>query len=192
MRTPKRRVRQRFPRTRGDGPLRNAKKCRRQRVPPHTRGWSPTSTEDGADGQGSPAHAGMVPSPSRNIVGAFRFPRTRGDGPSSSPCAGCPLRVPPHTRGWSLFDGEPFELGYGSPAHAGMVPHVCGRTASHIGFPRTRGDGPLECPARRPGTSVPPHTRGWSFSLAPAWPAARGSPAHAGMVPSGSAPARYP
>ena len=84
----------------------------------------------------------MDPSDRKRPRPEWRFPRTRGDGPSAD--EGYVLRVgfPPHSRGWTLVmdkaeDGEPV-----SPALAGMDPLGAGRGWAQYRFPRTRGDGP--------------------------------------------------
>ena len=74
----------RFPRTRGDGPCRDARGHAWFRVSPHTRGWTPPRHgRVDADG-GFPAHAGMDPDKGLRAVNYARFPRTRGDGPHAS------------------------------------------------------------------------------------------------------------
>ena len=48
---------------------------------------------------GSPAHAGIDPYIDRDIYGERRFPRTRGDRPTSDSLTITWTMVPPHTRG---------------------------------------------------------------------------------------------
>ncbi len=110
---------------------------------PHTRGWTAPRRAKG---------------PRRR-----RFPRTRGDGPSTSCAAPSTWPFSPHTRGWTV-DGEDVSDEDGVfPAHAGMdralpgpadptdpfSPHTRGWTGGEpvcagggSRFPRTRGDGP--------------------------------------------------
>ena len=72
-----------FPRTRGDGPDSQVVGFGGSGVPPHPRGWSRHGRARRGPYPGSPAPAGMV----RSLVvlsgGGGRFPRTRGDGPTS-------------------------------------------------------------------------------------------------------------
>ena len=69
----------RFPRTRGDRPL----KAQHRRMAK----W------------GSPAHAGIDPGDTSFRMRPLRFPRTRGDRPRSEETKGRQEEVPPHTRG---------------------------------------------------------------------------------------------
>ena len=76
------------------------------------------------------------------IVGAG-FPRTRGDGPEGRYLWPELAKFPPHTRGWTHAQ-KVYELELEvSPAHAGMDPHGVARIRRIVGFPRTRGDGPV-------------------------------------------------
>ncbi len=152
----------RFPRTRGDGPSRKAIHGSQLRVPPHPRGWSPGLRCDRRAAHGSPAPAGMVPGLPRMPTSRARFPRTRGDGPSTACRATSSSRVPPHPRGWSQLIDLLDNVRDGSPAPAGMVPPRDGRAHGPLRFPRTRGDGPWPATNSPPRRAVPPHPRGWS------------------------------
>jgi len=126
----------------------------------------------------------MVRWKSRKRKGRPRFPRPRGDGPRI-PCAvSSPDRVPPPTRGWSDQRAELAGHGDGSPAHAGMVRGMQGRPLGSLRFPRPRGDGPGGCVVVQTPYRVPPPTRGWSPCQFLYMLRDRGSPAHAGMVPT--------
>ena len=70
----------RLPRTRGDGPG-SSTLAAALAAPPHTRGWTPRMPVQHGPAEGSPAHAGMDPSPAREAHPTDRLPRTRGDGP---------------------------------------------------------------------------------------------------------------
>ncbi len=98
--------------------------------------------------------------------------------------------VPPHTRG-SSHRAIALEAGsHGSPAHAGIVPYLPLSSTAICRFPRTRGDRP-RIGRRAPGAPrVPPHTRGSSQARPYLERARRGSPAHAGIVPSAAANCR--
>ena len=160
-----------------------------RQVPPPTRGWSSRLPRAPGGVSGSPAHAGMVLR-KRCPGGAHpRFPRPRGDGPSSSGDSSLWARVPPPTRGWSREGAGKIREVRGSPAHAGMVPARPRISAGFSRFPRPRGDGPLTPSPRVSRRSVPPPTRGWSARHHPVEQSGRGSPAHAGMVPAEAAPA---
>ena len=50
-----------------------------------------------------------------------------------------------------------------------------------MGFPRTRGDGPVLALPRAPLATFPPHTRGWTDRTGQGAGIPRVSPAHAGM-----------
>ncbi len=181
--TPRAAAARRFPRPRGDGPYLTARVGHSTPVPPPTRGWSLSILAGRPSMGGSPAHAGMVRSPTRGGRRAARFPRPRGDGPSTGTSRTGRKRVPPPTRGWSAFLAAWCGLLLGSPAHAGMVRALGAGMPAVCGFPRPRGDGPLDA-ARRPSRDrVPPPTRGWSPASDQALHTAAGSPAHAGMVP---------
>ena len=133
--------------------------------------------------RGSPAHAGMDPTPSSARPRRCRLPRTRGDGPGSEPLRYRWKVAPPHTRGWTPAAGAPPILRRGSPAHAGMDRRQRARDAGFQRLPRTRGDGPI---AGFPGgltSRAPPHTRGWTRAALGAGARQDGSPAHAGMDP---------
>ncbi len=153
-------------------------------VPPPTRGWSRGENCHGFGAGGSPAHAGMVPLMRCQRICKRRFPRPRGDGPDKGTTRDGIVAVPPPTRGWSPRDHDGGALGGGSPAHAGMVPSSSFFPAGGSGFPRPRGDGPADERISLRQAMVPPPTRGWSQHRARHCLRRRGSPAHAGMVPS--------
>ena len=185
-----------FPRLRGDGP--DGHPCWRDapQVPPPTRGWSPRGWKARSGVSGSPAYAGMVPVVASDVGKIVRFPRLRGDGPQ------CGLRrrpgwpVPPPTRGWSPGYPARAALPRGSPAYAGMVLQGDRDKPKRVRFPRLRGDGPAANMTSDNVNKVPPPTRGWSWTDYPPRAICPGSPAYAGMVPTGAAqnglPSRFP
>ena len=71
----------RFPRTRGDVPIRTWIIRIVASLPPHTRGCTGADGGRGAQPPASPAHAGMYRSEGRRDRNRIRFPRTRGDVP---------------------------------------------------------------------------------------------------------------
>ena len=173
----------RFPRPRGDGPSGLPLLSVLSLVPPPTRGWSHRTLRRPGRQRGSPAHAGMVPRDHTIHHTSIWFPRPRGDGPWKVPRMSGVQPVPPPTRGWSLACLTRRPLRRGSPAHAGMVPRAASSRCSVVGFPRPRGDGPLDSRRCGRGERVPPPTRGWSPLVRIALSDQDGSPAHAGMVP---------
>ena len=110
----------------------------------------------------------------------IRLPRTRGDGPVHESGA---LRFAgaPHTRGWTHYSERIWAQRDGSPAHAGMDPHVRGDASNALWLPRTRGDGPVRRTGGDSWRVAPPHTRGWTPSRQLSSTSSTGSPAHAGM-----------
>jgi len=178
-------IRSRFPRLRGDGPVRLEATTRYSVVPPPARGWSPTSDLSRGGHDGSPACAGMVHQADRTALSAAGFPRLRGDGPDPRRTGKTLRMVPPPARGWSLCFLEVNELRTGSPACAGMVRQHRLPVAVRCRFPRLRGDGPAAPPTCTSSPGVPPPARGWSADRLVARRALDGSPACAGMVPFG-------
>ena len=133
-----------FPRTRGDGPAHAAALALTAWFPPHARGWtrfSPAFPPHGWTSRTvSPARAGMDPRKRPRQRLRRGFPRTRGDGPLSTPAWRTFGAFPPHARGWTVrrsAGGDPVV----SPARAGM------------------DRSPIPGPFRRP---FPPHARGWT------------------------------
>ncbi len=173
----------RFPRPRGDGPPRHHRRVEGVEVPPPTRGWPLRAQYYWPHSDGSPAHAGMAPYPAITIWQPWGFPRPRGDGPVGEAFGASSPSVPPPTRGWPRHRHWWQHASDGSPAHAGMA--LAGRKCPGAvkGFPRPRGDGPLDTDVAAVWTQVPPPTRGWPLVPDPLAIAGLGSPAHAGMAP---------
>ena len=131
--------------------------------------------------EGFPAHAGMDPSQPGSGSPPCRLPRTRGDGPGTSPNLQGLLEASPHTRGWTPAARPRPAAGAGFPAHAGMDRNEPGSGSRTGRLPRTRGDGPA-CGAGPAGaTSASPHTRGWTPVRLRGREHRQGFPAHAGM-----------
>ena len=170
-----------FPRTRGDVPPLQGYPFLTHKLPPHTRGCTPDTSDIQAAPGASPAHAGMY----RDLAPASQdlrgFPRTRGDVPGPGSRRRTTRSLPPHTRGCT---GRHFRIPSrrpASPAHAGMYlsPQQGHRQA--LRFPRTRGDVPRTRRRSRPPASLPPHTRGCTRPAQQVSRGRRASPAHAGM-----------
>ena len=173
--------RSRFPRTRGDGPPSSTDCGQKYGVSPHTRGRTPAPPPAPPPAKGFPAHAGTDPRIRCRRSLAYRFPRTRGDGPVPEAMGEAEDAVSPHTRGWTPHVAEEQPDHHGFPAHAGMDPCSTRTPATPCGFPRTRGDGPVRGGWFVGIVKVSPHTRGWTCGTE--LPAGRqaGFPAHAGM-----------
>ena len=110
----------RFPRTRGDAPKALPSRLSTRRLPPHTRGCTVSLQAARKGLAASPAHAGMHRDQGTKRCHRERFPRTRGDAPSSDACRGGGPSLPPHTRGCTLVDGGVDHVRAASPAHAGI------------------------------------------------------------------------
>ena len=172
----------RFPRPRGDGPVRRCAAGRTTPVPPPTRGWPHSGGCAHAGRRGSPAHAGMALRHAGSAAPCTRFPRPRGDGPLTSGGFIEHAEVPPPTRGWPVGRDQLVAWAGGSPAHAGMARHDETPSSPSFWFPRPRGDGPAMKRAKKMGILVPPPTRGWPSPALTPPPFPVGSPAHAGMA----------
>ena len=170
-----------FPRTRGDGPGRRAARATPNSFPPHARGWTPRAANRTTGFAVSPARAGMDPSGLTQLTSGSRFPRTRGDGPKAARASGLTVEFPPHARGWTQRRRCADRGKQVSPARAGMDRVGVVATSAPRGFPRTRGDGPLEDGDRWIFKAFPPHARGWTRLLAASQGGDHVSPARAGM-----------
>ena len=171
----------RLPRTRGDGPVALFMISYLTKAPPHSRGWTRGPRETAERHRGSPALAGMDPSPPPAAPAPRRLPRTRGDGPCSHASESRTTPAPPHSRGWTVGVGKIMGTVLGSPALAGMDPRSARSAAESPRLPRTRGDGPgRSC---RSGRDIwaPPHSRGWTRAAEISADRIDGSPALAGM-----------
>ena len=197
-------VKRRFPRTRGDGPSSPGIRTSRSRFPPHARGWTRYAEILENLRQVSPARAGMDLERCHVSPRSHRFPRTRGDGPltvyaaelpvegfprtrGDGPLAGADTYLtgmfPPHARGWTLFVPSRSGRIDVSPARAGMDPMAKRVVGKVVGFPRTRGDGPVRGTAAQVLEAFPPHARGWTLFFPTRHVVVSVSPARAGMDP---------
>ena len=172
-----------LPRPRGDGPPRSRRGPRMRGAPPPTRGWTPIDAQEHEARLGSPAHAGMDPSPCAPARVTTWLPRPRGDGPWDTDFGNANYAAPPPTRGWT-HARDRVELPGGSPAHAGMDRARSRRSGWPSRLPRPRGDGPLALHAVAQPMAAPPPTRGWTHARETCTARGIGSPAHAGMDPS--------
>ena len=153
-------------------------------LPPHTRGCTSARWKHADCRRASPAHAGMYPATRRTASPSRRFPRTRGDVPpvGSAPARAYPL--PPHTRGCTGIEHNAMPAAPASPAHAGMYPSATSSPSGSSGFPRTRGDVPVDLSAITAAGELPPHTRGCTPVVEDPEASDPASPAHAGMYPN--------
>ena len=177
----------RAPRARGDGPGRPSLASSSSACSPRTRGWSHPGHRPADHRAVLPAHAGMVPRGSAPPPGTRCAPRARGDGPRRSRPTWHSSGCSPRTRGWSR---TPEDIGQGRdvlPAHAGMVPCRPSTRPLDTSAPRARGDGPSPGAATTRLSGCSPRTRGWSRLRVRPGDQAHVLPAHAGMVPNGTA-----
>ena len=132
----------RFPRPRGDGPRPWRASSSSLAVSPPTRGWTAYMISVNVYPLGFPAHAGMDRGYAPSVGSPLRFPRPRGDGPSSRACGRSWAAVSPPTRGWTRQPGRGVLLGRGFPAHAGMDPFARHHSVPSDGFPAHAGMDP--------------------------------------------------
>ena len=170
-----------FPRIRGDVPPSLRHGALRRPFSPHTRGCSYIAGFKDDIAKVFPAYAGMFPANHLQSRPCGGFPRIRGDVPLHLGRHLRPLEFSPHTRGCSA---QPFDVVRRVsvfPAYAGMflIPHD-GYTQAE-GFPRIRGDVPLQVCYTILSIAFSPHTRGCSSAASPALICAAVFPAYAGM-----------
>ena len=110
----------RFPRERGDGPLREPPDSLRVELPPRVRGWTPADDDRGGEGEASPASAGMDRLYATGSVSGSGFPRERGDGPQGLNPTTLSHVLPPRVRGWTPSVRRRGMRPPASPAGAGM------------------------------------------------------------------------
>ena len=132
----------RFPRTRGDVPLRQRPTRRGSTLPPHARGCTLRVPPPGAALRASPARAGMYPHDTAARMLLSSFPRTRGDVPNIGFFDAPMPSLPPHARGCTFMLQGFRQARSASPARAGMYLCAIPMWSRWSGFPRTRGDVP--------------------------------------------------
>ena len=118
-----------------------------------------------------------------SIIWGFGFPRRRGDGPDYSRVLRDGILFPPQARGWTGVTLMRLKVSEVSPAGAGMDRSREGNGEQTIGFPRRRGDGPLQGRERRANYRFPPQARGWTAVRDRSGCLMSVSPAGAGMDP---------
>ena len=174
----------RLPRARGDGPVELDPATVAKLAPPRSRGWTQGGADRALARPGSPALAGMDPTPHTGMPQPLGLPRARGDGPESRTLSEQSFAAPPRSRGWTRARRARARRHRGSPALAGMDPRSGARPSSVRRLPRARGDGPIVCFPDCGLIGAPPRSRGWTQGLAAQKFAEAGSPALAGMDPS--------
>ncbi len=163
-------------------------------APPRSRGWTPRAEETDRIRTGSPALAGMDPAgmdPALAVcpVQGCGLPRARGDGPTTVNGRPSHRTAPPRSRGWTRRNGSPARRSRGSPALAGMDPPGRPSAPTPSGLPRARGDGPWSVRDIADPDAAPPRSRGWTRVEDASERRSCGSPALAGMDPTGTSDA---
>ena len=170
-----------FPRIRGDVP-KSPRVCKPFLMfSPHTRGCSASSASKRIRSFVFPAYAGMFLRCGASPMGLGRFPRIRGDVPSSILHMLNDIKFSPHTRGCSGRHGCFSGYGCVFPAYAGMFRRVVRSFFQDARFPRIRGDVPLSFSVVSTSKKFSPHTRGCSAVGEGAADCGVVFPAYAGM-----------
>ena len=172
-----------LPRTRGDQPNPRIIATIAASSPPHPRGSTPVDELTARLECVSPAPAGINPKRARHPGRDRRLPRTRGDQPWSRASCRAPRKSPPHPRGSTHLPRRDDHLPRVSPAPAGINPRRRARGVRRNCLPRTRGDQPTTRRICRGRLSSPPHPRGSTRRLRPAFECLVVSPAPAGINP---------
>ena len=171
----------RFPRIRGDVPLPDGINMKLTAFSPHTRGCSVSPVSQLREARVFPAYAGMfLPVHDREHRTAS-FPRIRGDVPAATDEHSQVVTFSPHTRGCSALRIDTNQDSRVFPAYAGMFRLLTLRACGGIGFPRIRGDVPIEKQERFVIVVFSPHTRGCSADWVTAAVQLGVFPAYAGM-----------
>ena len=173
----------RFPRVRGDVPV-------RWLYPDHTRGFSPRARGCSQPGRKLalrrcvfPACAGMFPIFPINFAIDNGFPRVRGDVPQSPALTSSPPSFSPRARGCSPIARNRRHPTHVFPACAGMFRTYHGNSRKLDCFPRVRGDVPGYSGPFLSIQSFSPRARGCSQALLSGFTAGHVFPACAGMFP---------
>ena len=172
-----------FPRIRGDVPLRCCPDPTDEAFSPHTRGCSAPVASADCLVRVFPAYAGMFRQRWPYHVSSASFPRIRGDVPAQVATRSSRPPFSPHTRGCSVFLPEWDESPEVFPAYAGMFRRKYATSRENDGFPRIRGDVPVQIMGNTGETPFSPHTRGCSGIQGAYCLIVMVFPAYAGMFP---------
>ena len=172
-----------FPRVRGDRPQVQCSTRAGRLFPPRARGSSRYRPFGCLTVPVSPACAGIVPHRQYHHWRPWGFPRVRGDRPSKVAVVLDKHVFPPRARGSSLIGEVARQKPAVSPACAGIVHALRLNGEAPDGFPRVRGDRPVELGGVALAVWFPPRARGSSPLQASTRLSLVVSPACAGIVP---------
>ena len=170
-------------RSRGDGPGRFLGGGVLLGKPPLTRRWTCPASACPPRARQTSAHAEM--DRRARLEECPRYPnlRSRGDGPSSSPCSSKVAAKPPLTRRWTPGDLRGAPHVHQTSAHAEMdLSFVFEKHRPNPNL-RSRGDGPSFHVVDARGSSKPPLTRRWTESRLSVSESSLQTSAHAEMDP---------
>ena len=171
----------RFPRVCGDVPSGSSLQSGAVKFSPRMRGCSQLHRPIPRSHHVFPAYAGMFPRLSFKPIWVGSFPRIRGDVPTRGFTEAARAAFSPHTRGCSEEDLEQAQCHLVFPAYARMFPTWATTTGTWKGFPRIRGDVPLQLPGQGAVLPFSPHTRGYSCECSTSGAGGAVFPACAGM-----------
>ena len=160
------------------------------RLPPPTRGSTLRGQRHQRFHFASPAHAGIDLRFRHCARSAGRFPRPRGDRPTTRRPRRMVTALPPPTRGSTHQALTLAAKASASPAHAGIDLRWIIDRPYRGRFPRPRGDRPFHSEGEMTAQELPPPTRGSTSMMARAAGMEPASPAHAGIDPHPLLPAR--
>ena len=149
----------RFPHTRGGGPIQFCQITVQYGFSPHAWGWTYASWTSRIELHVFPTRVGVDRPVSTGANSRASFPHTRGGGPVSSPLYGMSAEFSPHAWGWT-YCTKPVAASFNVfPTRVGVDPVGQRMLHGYVGFPHTRGGGPLPDSRYDPRLRFP-HTRG--------------------------------
>ena len=176
------RDREGLPRMRGDRPQRPTVGETSIPAPPHARGSPAHRCALIEPVPGSPACAGIAPSPEYRVASVSGSPACAGIAPAG-PRARVARVGSPACAGIAPWTEPGYSAPSGSPACAGIAPRPCGTSRAATGLPRMRGDRPPKHLREIYVYGAPPHARGSPPGEGARRPRPEGSPACAGIAP---------
>ena len=156
------RIRQCFPRVRGDVPVFCFPLMWMLTFSPRARGCSSNDSSNARWCAVFPACAGMFPDNFSTPPPSYRFPRVRGDVPGVTDSVVDKIKFSPRARGCSAARIRVLPGCGVFPACAGMFPAGTALRLNPCRFPRVRGDVPTPPPTLCLGTRFSPRARGCS------------------------------